>query len=135
MDERSEPTEKRGIDRRTFLRYGAYTGAAVVASPAVPTFARSAAATSSRGAKVVTGPVRAAASRAIKSFEFEELSAGVRHEEYLWGNPAFACVCVLGQAFSEDAFADRWRGQISAAEIDLQAGECCAACTDIEHSA
>ncbi len=72
MDERSEPTEKRGIDRRTFLRYGAYTGAAVVASPAVPTFARSAAATSSRGAKVVTGPVRAAASRAIKSFEFEE---------------------------------------------------------------
>ena len=50
----------------------------------------------------------------LKSFEFEELSAGVRHEEYLWGNPAFACACVLGQAFSEDG----WGFQAGAAELD-----------------
>jgi type VI secretion system protein ImpC len=34
-------------------------------------------------------------------FAYEELSASPGHEEYLWGNPALACVCLLGQAFSE----------------------------------
>ena len=73
MDQRSEPRGKRGMDRRTFLRYGAYTGAAVAASPALPALTGSAAATSTRSAKKVTGAVPAVATGArAKSFEFEE---------------------------------------------------------------
>lgn len=37
----------------------------------------------------------------IEEFEFEELSSAAEHESYLWGNPSAACVCLLGQAFSE----------------------------------
>ena len=50
----------------------------------------------------------------LEAFEFEEQSPGAPHDEYLWGNPAFACVCVLGQAFSEDG----WGFQAGAAELD-----------------
>jgi len=32
-------------------------------------------------------------------FDFEELSGGADHEEYLWGNPAIACACLLAEAF------------------------------------
>ena len=39
-----------------------------------------------------------------EGFDFEELPEGSRHEEYLWGNPAFACALLLGQAFSEYAW-------------------------------
>lgn len=50
----------------------------------------------------------------IEAFDFEELSPGAPHEEYLWGNPAFACVGLLGQAFSEAG----WRLEPRAAELD-----------------
>jgi len=50
----------------------------------------------------------------LEAFEFEELSQGAPHEEYLWGNPAFACVCLLGRAFSEAG----WGFQAGAAEVD-----------------
>ncbi len=36
-----------------------------------------------------------------EQFAFEEFSGAARHEEYLWGNPALACVCLLGQAFAQ----------------------------------
>lgn len=36
-----------------------------------------------------------------EQFAFEEMPASPVHESYLWGNPALACVCLLGQAFSE----------------------------------
>jgi type VI secretion system protein ImpC len=36
----------------------------------------------------------------LDQFEFEEMAAEPRHEDYLWGNPCFACICLLGQAFS-----------------------------------
>lgn len=49
----------------------------------------------------------------LETFAFEELSPGAPHEEYLWGNPAFACACVLGQAFSQDG----WRLEAGAAEL------------------
>jgi len=49
----------------------------------------------------------------LESFEFEELSPGAPHEEYLWGNPAFACACLLGQAFSEEG----WSFRPAAAEL------------------
>lgn len=39
-----------------------------------------------------------------EEFPFEEVSleepSGPRHEDFLWGNPALACACMLGQNFS-----------------------------------
>jgi type VI secretion system protein ImpC len=35
---------------------------------------------------------------------FEEMPEGSDHEGYLWGNPALACLALLGQAFSRDAW-------------------------------
>lgn len=35
-----------------------------------------------------------------ESFDFEELAARPEHEDYLWANPAFACIYLLGQAFT-----------------------------------
>jgi type VI secretion system protein ImpC len=34
----------------------------------------------------------------VDSFEFEEMPKSV-HQDYLWGNPAFCCALLLGQAF------------------------------------
>lgn len=36
----------------------------------------------------------------LNQFDFEEMADGSNHDDYLWGNPCFACVCLLGQAFS-----------------------------------
>ena len=36
-----------------------------------------------------------------EAFPFEEFPGQPNHEDYLWANPAFACVCLLGQAFSK----------------------------------
>jgi type VI secretion system ImpC/EvpB family protein len=36
----------------------------------------------------------------LERFDFVELPTAP-HESYLWGNPAFACVCLIGQTFSE----------------------------------
>ena len=36
----------------------------------------------------------------IERFDFEETSETWNHEHYLWGNPALASACLLGQAFS-----------------------------------
>jgi len=38
---------------------------------------------------------------AIESFDFEEMTDAPSHEDYLWGNPAFACAVLLAQSFSE----------------------------------
>ncbi len=35
----------------------------------------------------------------VELFDFEEFGAAPEHDSYLWGNPAFACVCLLGEAF------------------------------------
>lgn len=37
---------------------------------------------------------------AAEQFGFEEFTGAPVHEHYLWGNPALACVCLLGQAFA-----------------------------------
>ncbi|HEY0546743.1 MAG TPA: type VI secretion system contractile sheath large subunit [Pyrinomonadaceae bacterium] len=37
----------------------------------------------------------------LEQFDFEELTGSPAHENYLWGNPAFACALLLGQAFTE----------------------------------
>ena len=36
----------------------------------------------------------------VEQFAFEEAPPPPEHDSYLWGNPAFACVCLLGEAFS-----------------------------------
>ncbi len=44
---------------------------------------------------------------ATERFQFEECSDPADHEEYLWGNPAFACALLLGQTFAEQGWAMR----------------------------
>ena len=36
----------------------------------------------------------------IEQFDFEEMSANPDHNDYLWGNPCFACVYLLAKAFT-----------------------------------
>lgn len=40
----------------------------------------------------------------IESFAFEEMPDGPVHEHYLWGNPAFACACLLAESFSREGW-------------------------------
>jgi type VI secretion system protein ImpC len=40
----------------------------------------------------------------IEAFAFEELPGGPDHEAYLWGNPAFACALLIGQAFQDNGW-------------------------------
>jgi type VI secretion system protein ImpC len=40
----------------------------------------------------------------IEQFDFEEFTGEPKHEDYLWGNPAFACVYLMAQAFSADGW-------------------------------
>jgi type VI secretion system protein ImpC len=41
---------------------------------------------------------------AIERFAFEERP---EHEDFLWGNPAFACACLIGQAFTRSGWSMR----------------------------
>jgi type VI secretion system protein ImpC len=40
----------------------------------------------------------------IESFGFEEMPEEPEHDDYLWGNPAFACALLLAQSFSESGW-------------------------------
>ena len=40
----------------------------------------------------------------LESFDFEEMPGEPSHQEYLWGNPAFACVQLLAEAFANDGW-------------------------------
>ncbi|MEJ7615872.1 MAG: type VI secretion system contractile sheath large subunit [Pyrinomonadaceae bacterium] len=40
-------------------------------------------------------------------FSFEEMPAGSKHQDYLWGNAAFVCAYLLGTSFSRDNWALR----------------------------
>jgi type VI secretion system protein ImpC len=40
----------------------------------------------------------------VEGFAFEEMPARPEHAHYLWGNPAFACAYLLGQAFRESGW-------------------------------
>jgi type VI secretion system protein ImpC len=49
----------------------------------------------------------------LETFAFEEMPESV-HAQYLWGNPAFACACRLGEAFRNEGWNLRpGRGQIT----------------------
>jgi type VI secretion system protein ImpC len=40
----------------------------------------------------------------VERLAFEEFSAGVAHENYLWGNPAWACLSILAASFRADGW-------------------------------
>ena len=40
----------------------------------------------------------------VASFDFEEMPRGSAHDDYLWGNPAMACACLLGQEFHREGW-------------------------------
>ncbi|MFN7993053.1 MAG: type VI secretion system contractile sheath large subunit [Bryobacteraceae bacterium] len=40
----------------------------------------------------------------LENFAFEEMPDVVEHRRYLWGNPAFACVYLLAEAFTTDGW-------------------------------
>ena len=40
----------------------------------------------------------------VESFDFEEMPGLPGHQQYLWGNPAFACVQLLAEAFANDTW-------------------------------
>ncbi len=40
----------------------------------------------------------------IEAFDFEEMPEAPDHDGYLWGNPAIACACLLGQAFNRQGW-------------------------------
>jgi type VI secretion system protein ImpC len=44
------------------------------------------------------------ATEPIDQFDFNELSDCSSHEEYLWGNPAIVCVCLLAEAFGRSGW-------------------------------
>jgi type VI secretion system protein ImpC len=40
----------------------------------------------------------------IETFDFEEMPSHPTHDHYLWGNPCFACVYLLAEAFSRNGW-------------------------------
>ena len=38
---------------------------------------------------------------ATEAFDFEEMPGAPAHEDYLWGNPVFACLLLMGEGFAE----------------------------------
>jgi type VI secretion system protein ImpC len=40
----------------------------------------------------------------VEKFDFEEFSAFAGHEQYLWGNSAAICACLLAEAFCESGW-------------------------------
>jgi type VI secretion system protein ImpC len=66
---------------------------------------------------------------AIESFNFEEMPGTPRHEDYLWGNPAFALALLVGQAFREFGWGLRLGAGYEIANLPLHAyrrdGESC----------
>ncbi len=40
----------------------------------------------------------------VESFDFEEMPGVPSHQQYLWGNPAFACVQLLAEGFAHDGW-------------------------------
>ena len=59
---------------------------------------------------------------AAERFSFEEMPGKPEHAQYLWGNPAFACVQLLAEAFSEEERVGA-RMQISGLPVHVYEGE------------
>jgi type VI secretion system protein ImpC len=70
----------------------------------------------------------------VESFAFEEMPQSV-HADYLWGNPAFACACLLGEAFRDDGWnLSPGRGQITGLPLHVYQADgesVCKPCAEI----
>jgi type VI secretion system protein ImpC len=62
----------------------------------------------------------------VQSFEFEEMPNGPAHNAYLWGNPAMACACLLGQEFNRQGWEMWTRSKARIEGIPLHAPPDCA---------
>ena len=40
----------------------------------------------------------------MDAFDFEEMTSPPEHSDFLWGNPAVACTCLIGESFSNDGW-------------------------------
>lgn len=45
-----------------------------------------------------------ASTEPVEAFDFEEMTEGTPHTSFLWGNPAFACIYLIGRAFTDDGW-------------------------------
>lgn len=59
----------------------------------------------------------------IDAFAFEELTPSPEHESFLWGNPAFACACLLAQARAGEGAATRELEDLPAVLYDDGTGQ------------
>jgi type VI secretion system protein ImpC len=50
----------------------------------------------------------------VDTFVFEEMTTPPQHSDYLWGNPAVAVACLIGESFARDG----WDIQLRDTEID-----------------
>lgn len=55
----------------------------------------------------------------VEGFDFEEMGAPPRHEDYLWGDPALFCLRILGRAFSRDGWSFRPERDLEIAGLPL----------------
>jgi type VI secretion system protein ImpC len=43
-------------------------------------------------------------SNSVDTLPFEEMTIPPEHADFLWGNPAVACVCLIGESFAQDGW-------------------------------
>jgi type VI secretion system protein ImpC len=55
----------------------------------------------------------------VDAFDFEEMPASLDHEDCLWGNSAFTCALLLGQAFSRNGWRLRPADQLEVNNLPL----------------
>jgi type VI secretion system protein ImpC len=55
----------------------------------------------------------------IERFDFSELSIGPAHSDFLWINPAFACVQLIGAAFAEASWKLSLSGEHALSDLPL----------------
>jgi type VI secretion system protein ImpC len=55
----------------------------------------------------------------VEAFDFEEMPPPLDHEACLWGNAAFACALILGQAFSQNGWRLRPGDQLDVDNLPL----------------
>ena len=53
----------------------------------------------------------------VEGFAFEEFSQERRHEDYLWGNPAYVCAEIIAAAFAEDAWSMQLGSQLDIVDL------------------
>ncbi len=60
---------------------------------------------------------------AVGQFDFEEMSGGAEHENYLWGNSSFLCACLLAEAFARNQWSMRPKDELDVSGLPLHVYE------------